>query len=270
MNRSFRIILFIIAIVQAIFGIAFALRVPVVVQLWHSILPDATPLSLSFVGSIFAAAAASTLWCLAVADEDGGLAGVALDYLVILFPVSLFTLQIAEGSTSVLIFAVLCVLGVVFGAALFFLSRNIPIRAMRPQPRFVRLSFGFFIVALVIVGGSMVLKVPNVMPWTTSTNESVIYGWMFIGAAVYFVYSLLRPSWGNSAGQLAGFLAYDLILVIPFVARFGSEIPPQFMPGHIVYTAVIIGSGVLAIYYLFINRETRVNRQDVLTSSSMP
>jgi hypothetical protein len=33
---------------------------------------------------------------------------------------------------------------------------------------------------------------------------SVVIGWMFVGAALYFVYGLLRPSWLNSAGQLIG------------------------------------------------------------------
>jgi hypothetical protein len=202
--------------------------------------------------------------------RSGALAGIALDYLTILIPVSIFILQIAavEGGTPILIFAVLCVLGVVFGAILFLLSRNIPIRDPRSQPRFVRISFGIFIVALLLVGGSMVLKVPNVLPWPLSVNESVLYGWMFLGAAAYFAYSLLRPSWGNSAGQLAGFLAYDLVLVIPFLTRFGSGITPQFMPGHIVYTVVVLYSGLLAIYYLFINRGTRVSRQRALATSA--
>jgi|FLYN01.1.fsa_nt_gi hypothetical protein len=270
MKRSFRNLLFIVAIVQAISGIAFALQAPFVTQLWHSLLPGATPLSLTFAGSIFAAAAASTLWCLMASTEDGALAGIALDYLVIFFPMSLYIFQMAttEGNSSLLVFAALCALGVVFGAILYFLTRNIPIRDMRPQPRLVRLSFGFFILALVVVGGAMVLRVPNVMPWPISTDESVIYGWMFLGAATYFAYSLLRPSWANSAGQLAGFLAYDLVLIIPFLARFGAEIPQQFMFGHLFYTAVVIFSGALAIYYLFLNPETRLSRQRALPSAA--
>lgn len=110
--------------------------------------------------------------------------------------------------------------------------------------------------ALVFVGTLMVLKQPQ-LPWPLSTEESVVYGWMFLGAAAYFVYAVVRPSWGNSSGQLAGFLAYDAILILPFLARFSSPIPPQFVFGHILYVLVVTFSGGLAIYYLFLNPRTR-------------
>jgi hypothetical protein len=121
MNRSFRNLLLIFGIVQGIVGIAFALRVPVVSQLWLSILPGATPHSLSFVGSIFAAAGASTVWCLAIANEDAAVTGLTLDYLTILIPVSIFAFQLAstEGGTPLLIFTVACVVGVILGAICF-------------------------------------------------------------------------------------------------------------------------------------------------------
>jgi hypothetical protein len=133
----------------------------------------------------------------------------------------------------------------------------------------VRVSFAIFVVALLFVGGQMVLKVPGItMPWPISTNEAVIYGWMFLGAAAYFAYALVRPGWGNAGGQLAGFLAYDLVLIFPFIARFSTGVPSQFMAGHIIYTVVVTYSGLLAIYYLFINPQTRLIGQHVQTSPS--
>jgi hypothetical protein len=86
---------------------------------------------------------------------------------------------------------------------------------------------------------------------------SVVVGWMFLGAAFYFFYALLRPSWVNSAGQLAGFLAYDVVLIVPFLTRLPTT-PPQNRLGLTVYTAVVLYSGLLAIYYLFINKPTRL------------
>jgi hypothetical protein len=80
---------------------------------------------------------------------------------------------------------------------------------------------------------------------------------MFFGAAVYFAYGLLRPLWVNAAGQLAGFLAYDLILIVPFLTRLPTT-PDEHRLGLTIYTAVLIFSALLAIYYLFIHKPTRL------------
>jgi hypothetical protein len=80
---------------------------------------------------------------------------------------------------------------------------------------------------------------------------------MFLGAAMYFAYGLLRPSWLNSAGQLIGFLAYDVVLIVPFLTRLPTT-PPEFQAGLIIYTVVVTCSGLLAFYYLFIHKPTRL------------
>jgi hypothetical protein len=134
------------------------------------------------------------------------------------------------------------------------------------MPRLVRWSFVVFIIALLIVSVQMILQVPNVIPWVITPELSVVIGWMFLGAAAYFIYALLRPSWFNSAGQLAGFLAYDVVLIVPFLQRLPT-VAPQFQAGLIVYTAVVIYSGLLAFYYLFISKPTRVLTRRPLPSS---
>ena len=49
---------------------------------------------------------------------------------------------------------------------------------------------------------------------------------IFLGSAIYFAYGLQRPVWGNAKGQLLGFLAYDLVLIVPFVRlSFASSLP---------------------------------------------
>jgi hypothetical protein len=65
-------------------------------------------------------------------------------------------------------------------------------------------------VALLIVSTRLIMKVPHSIPWMITPELSVVIGWMFFGAALYFAYGLLRPSWANAGGQMAGFLAYDL------------------------------------------------------------
>jgi hypothetical protein len=256
MARLFKTALIIFSVVQIALAMGFAFQIPAVTAIWP--LPDTTPLSFLFIGSIFAAAGAAQLYCLYV-RENGALVGIALDYIAIFVPLIVFMLQIANGSPAILAFVVALGLGLVFGIALLLWSRQFAISDARPQPRLVRLSFVVFIAALLLVGGSLVLKTPNVLPWRVTIEGGVVYGWMFLGAAAYFTYSLLRPSWINTGGQLIGFLAYDIVLILPFITRL-LAVDEQYRLGLYVYTGVVVYSGALAVYYLFLHPQTRIFR----------
>ena len=84
----------------------------------------------------------------------------------------------------------------------------------------------------------------------------MLYGWIFLGAACYFLYALARPNWANAQGQLLGFLAYDLVLIVPFCKHFAT-VDASLRINLIVYTAVLVYSGLLAVFYLMLNRSTR-------------
>ena len=79
--KAMRYFLFLICAVQLFFAAAFFLQLPFVVNLWP--FPGTTPLTFIFISSIFAAAAASTLWAVA-SRTYGALAGIGLDYITIL------------------------------------------------------------------------------------------------------------------------------------------------------------------------------------------
>jgi hypothetical protein len=248
--------LFFVCAVQGGFATAFFLRLPFATSLWP--FPGTTPLTFIFISSIFAAAAASTLWAVA-SGNAGALAGIGLDYVGILVPVSIFSFQLgaSTGSPQLTAYGVACVLGAAFGLALLLWSHRIPLDQSRPTPGPVRWAFVVFIVALLIVSTRLLLKVPNAIPWMITPELSVVIGWMFFGAALYFAYGLLRPSWANAAGQLVGFLAYDAVLILPFLRRLPT-VAPEHRAGLVIYTVVVIGSGLLAIYYLFVHRSTRL------------
>lgn len=256
MIKTIRYTLLFICAVQFLLAIAFFLQLPFAVNLWP--FPGTTPLTFIFISSIFAAAAASTLWATA-SENYGALAGIGLDYLAILAPVSILSFQLgaSSGSAQLIAYGIACVFGSLFGLGLLLWSIRIPIDTTLPMPGLVRWSFVFFIIALLIVSIQLILKVPNVIPWKITPELSVVIGSMFLGAALYFAYALLRPSWVNAAGQLVGFLAYDLVLIVPFLQRLPTVAPEQ-RTGLIIYTAVLIYSGLLAIYYLFIRKSTRV------------
>jgi hypothetical protein len=248
--------LFLVCAIQVFLAIAFFLQMPLVVNFWP--FPGTTPLTFMFVSSIYAAAAASTFWAVATKNY-AALGGIGLDYLVMLTPVSiiLFGKAISSGSLQMAVYGVAFVFAVLFGLALFVWGLLAPLDRTLPMPGPVRWSFVVFIIALLIVSTLLILKTPNVIPWKITPELSVVIGCMFFGAATYFVYALLRPSWVNAAGQLAGFLAYDVVLIVPFLARLPTLAPEQRL-GQYIYTAVVIYSGLLAIYYLFIHKSMRL------------
>jgi hypothetical protein len=255
-NRLLRRFFIGLTVVQIGVALGFCFQVPFIVALFP--LPYSDSINPIFLGSILLAAAASAGWCLWT-RSDGALSGVMLDYVTIFVPLGIYGWQLySERPTSVmLVFVMVSVVAVVFGAAMFLYTVRIPIPKSPPMPRLVRISFLIFVVGLIFFGGQMVLRTPGILPWQTTSATIIIYGWMFIGAASYFAYGLLRPSWHNAGGQLAGFLAYDLVLIIPFLLLL-PEISRQRLPNLIIYLVFLSYSGLLAIYYLFINRETRL------------
>jgi len=256
MTKIVRIILFIVCAVQFLLAIAFFIQLPQAVSLWP--FSGTTPLTFIFISSIFAAAAASTLW-VAATKHYGALAGIGLDYLIILAPLAIYSIQLGAKSDNpgLTNYGIACVFGALFGLVLFLWSVRIPMDTTLPMPGLVRWSFVIFIAALLVVSSQLIFQVPGIIPWKITPELSVVIGWMFMGAAAYFVYSLLRPSWVNSAGQLSGFLAYDVVLIIPFLTRLPT-VAPENRTGLYIYTIIVIYSGLLAVYYLFINKTTRI------------
>jgi hypothetical protein len=260
-----RPVLAVVASVQALLAVLFAFQVPWVTSLW----PFAPMSSMAyvFIASIFLAAAAAVGWCL-VTRSDRGLFGIALDYLAIMVPLGLISFSVAFGEevdATAAALGALCLGAVAFGGYMLRWSWHRPWRSARPTPRLVLASFVVFVIALIVAGSLLVLGMRGIVPWPTSPEMSRIVGFMFLGAAVYFLYGLLDRRWENAGGQLAGFLAYDVVLIVPFVANIVSGQPSYYGTSGeplrlnlIVYTAVVTLSGLLAAWYLFVDRDTRL------------
>lgn len=248
-GRRLRLALWIVVVLQSVMAIGFVFEISPAVDIWP--FSGRGPLTNTFIGSIFAAAAASTAWCL-LAHARRALAGIALDYITIFLPFGVYSLVRAFDDTlsqeRLLAFGVVSLVGALVGLAMLRWSLQSGWRDRRPTPRLVRWSFAVFIVALVVVA-TMLLARTEVLPWTVTGDLSTLIGFMLLGAAAYFVFGLVDPCWENAGGQLAGFLAYDLVLIIPLVKRL-PDISPDFRINLIIYTAVLVYSGVLALYYL--------------------
>jgi hypothetical protein len=117
-------------------------------------------------------------------------------------------------------------------------------------------SFLLFALVLILVGTALVMRYPTVFPWPLQPQTSVVFGCIFLGAAMYFIHGFVFTVWGNVRGQLLGFLAYDAILIGPFLSHLG-QVAPDHQLSLWVYLGVITYSAALAVYYLFLNPQTR-------------
>jgi hypothetical protein len=249
--------LLVLALAQLLMAVGLIVRPQVVLDLWP--FPGTTELTYLFMASILAAAAASTGWA-ATWGELRSLVGIALDSVVIFVPLVgyVFLLDPALGGGMSALWLGM-VATAVFGVWLLGRTWSAPLIDRRPTPRPVLVAFVVFVLGLVAVGGALVLGMPDILPWNVTRELAFMCGVIFLGAASYFGYGLLRPSWMNAGGQLCGFLAYDLVLILPFLSRLPS-VADRHRLGLIVYTAVVIGSGILAAWYLFLDRRTRIGR----------
>lgn len=247
--------LIIYALVLFALAAAFFVQVPFVVDLWP--FDYTNDMAFTFIASIFAAAAAPILWG-ALSREYAAFWGVGLDAFVVLAPLAIYGFQL--GRPKMQVFGLVAALLALIGLATVLYFRRYSFRDQRPTPRPVRWAFVVFALALLVFGGMMALKNRGILSWPVTTESTVIYGWGFLGALIYFVYGLLKPVWPNAVGQLLGFLAYDLVLIIPFIGHF-SRVTPDLLLNHIIYTLVLLVSGTLAIFYLFIHPEYRIWRR---------
>jgi hypothetical protein len=236
------------------FAFGFIFQLPMATSLWPW--PDGR-LSYLFIGSILAAVSAAALW-IGWTGEFGALPAGSLNVLVIAVTTSIYFFQLAlrEGRPDMIPYGVVSLISVIPSGAAFLWGRRIPLNDSRPIPLLVRVSFGVFIVSLILAGGALVFRIP-VFPWALNADSSVIFGCIFIGDAFYFLYSLFYPRWHNALGQLLSFLAYDLVLILPFLSLF-KTVKPEYTPSLIAYVVVLIYSGAIAVYFLFVNSKTRL------------
>lgn len=223
-------------------------------------LPGTSDQAFIFLGSILAAAAASTAWA-AWQGEDVSFGGIGLDTAVIFWPLAIWLLLLDPtkgGGPSLL--AVGALGTGLFGTWLAWRTVRAPMTDPRPTPRLVLIAFVVFVGVLFVAALTLIGGRPNTLPWPATREVATMTGLIFLGAASYFLFGLARRGWSNAGGQLAGFLAYDLVLIPPLVMRAG-KIPGYWRESLWLYLAVLIGSGAIAAWYLFLDPRTRLRRR---------
>ena len=239
-------------------ALAFVRGVPEVVALW----PYSTAYGLTtiFIASMFAAIGAPIVWI----GLSGDLAAIrpgAVNIIAVgvgLGGQATWKIAFEASSQELIIFAIAVWAVVVVVGVMMVLARNEKWRDPRPTPWLVRIAFGLFTFVLLTAGGLLVQRV-QIFPWVLDRDSALAFGVMFLGAAAYFIYGLVAPVWSNAKGQLIGFLAYDAVLLVPYLKLWPSTTGDQRL-GLTVYLAALAISGVIAIWFLFFNPIWRFGR----------
>jgi hypothetical protein len=254
MNKTFRASLVLIGSIAILFSIGFFLQTSWATQVWPF---QSGRLSNIFISSILAAVGAPVIW-IGLSGETRAMVGGALNLLVTNagFAISTFNFYIRSHQSPLLIFGIISLFMVALCIGLIVYSQRKSFLNVRPIPGIVRISFVVFAVILLITAIALIFQRPNTFPWPLSAENSVMYGWIFLGAMCYFLYATIFPVWSNAKGQLIGFLAYDIILIAPFLIYF-QGVKPEMLTSLIIYTTVVSYSSLLALYFLFVNPATR-------------
>jgi hypothetical protein len=261
--RSLKPVLLAVGILQLILAAGFFLQQSWATSLWP--VPD-TRLSYAFIAAILAGGAAPLIW-IGLSEQWAGLAGYGLSFGSMYGGMALAALlfYLRTQQAALLWFALVIGIAAALCAALFFQMRDIA-QNSQPTPQIVRLAFIAEVLVLAGAGVLLLLKVPNTLPWNISPESSVLYGWVFLGPAFYYLYAILKPQWIHALGPLLGFLVYDLVLFSPLFARFGN-LQPEHVLGQVAASFIILLSAVIGVYYLFVNPATRFGGESAFTRS---
>lgn len=255
MRGTLRIALLIGGAMALVLAVGFFLQAPWATGIW----PVASSrLSNIFLSSILAAIGAPIVW-IALSGEARAMAGGAINLALAngAIVAAAYLFHQRGGPPALIPFAAFAAVLAVLCVGLLIYSQWFGFQDTRPTPALVRFSFVGFSLALLLTGGALVMVRPNIFPWPLSPENSVFYGGIFLGAMCYFLYGVVYPCWGNAKGQLLGFLAYDLVLIGPFLRHFAA-VQPQMRLSLTIYTAVVAYSGLLAIFFLFVHPRTRL------------
>lgn len=237
----------------AVLSAGFLLRWPIATATWPV---SVTPITYTFLAAYVLGSVAALLW-VAATVEMSGLRGIGLTTAVAYGSMAAVLVGMV-GARPELIVNVVAAIGLCLGGivALAFGLRQ-PVRDRRLTPGPLRVACLIIAVALLTLGVPLVLRVPDVMPWTLDLDSGALIGCLFLGSAAYFAYGALRPAWPNAAGPLAALLAYDLVLTLPLVAHFPIA-QPQHVTVLVLYITVLVSTAVLGAYVFLVDRHRRV------------
>lgn len=243
------------ACLNGVAGFAIGLDVAGGRALWPW--PDG-PLSYIFISSMLLSQATALAWIARSLDLHAAKGGILGFFAMSAGLTALMAERYQNhGNTLALYWAIACAGLAACSAFLWWVARSdVPVDR-GPTPAVVRGSFLMWSAALALVMVMLLARMPVVFPWSLKPESSVAFGLMFSASAVYYFDGFLRPSWSNAIGQLLAFLVYDLVLIVPWMLQLATA-RGGFFISLVIYLTVLIWSGLLAIFFLFMHPTTRI------------
>src|ERR1700690_2323665 len=179
------------------------------------------PLDSILVSSFLAAAAAVIVW-IGVSGEWGAAVGATMNVGLMDAGAAVYLFLTARDAPAPGLIgrAAAFALFATINAAVLIWSLRQPIRDARPMKAPLRVCFALFCAVLLFAAIQLLRRSPTIFPWPLRPQNSTMYGLLFLGSFVYFLYGLLRPGWRNARGPLLAFLVYDLVLIPPYSKHF--------------------------------------------------
>lgn len=254
LERSLRLGLLAAALLSILLALGYALQLPWAVQTWPW--PEKR-MSHIFIASVFGAMGAAMAWV----ALSGRLAAAAGGFLHVAtmcagLAMLLWPLALRDASAVPMGYAVACTALALACLAAFGFVRRLPVLDQRPLPLSLRVWSLLYIAILLPAGSALVAQLPGVMPWPLRPEMSMVCGWVFLSAAWSFAYPLLRPQVEQLRVGLIGFLAYDAVLIGPFIGHLETVRPELLRSLQLYLLALAVTAGV-SLYYLFVCRATR-------------
>jgi hypothetical protein len=255
MHQGMRYLLLAFGLLSAILAVGYFLQLPWALATWPW---QDGRLSNIFVSSVLAAVAAAMLWISASAHFAGA-AGGFLHMATMLGGAALvfFPLGQERADPRLTTYALVCAAAAAGSIAAFAWARRQPVQDPRRLPTALRVWCVLYILIVLTAGIALIRTAPGIMPWPLKPESSMVYGWIFVAAAWSFAYPLWQPRVEHIRVGLFGFLAYDAVLLVPFVRHFDT-VRPELHTSLLLYVAALSMSTAVSIYYLFLCRETRV------------
>lgn len=253
-DRLLRLGLLLAGALSVVLSAGYFLQAPWAVNTWPWL--DGR-LSNIFVSSILAAVAVSMLW-IGLSGRLAGAAGGFLHVATMLGGMATVLLPLgqARAQASLTAYAAGCAVGALVCLVAFAHVRRERVRDAQPLPTSLRVWCGLYLLILLPAGTAMLLRVPGIMPWPIKPETAMVYGWVFLAAAWSFLYPLMRPQVEHVRVGLLGFLAYDLVLLPPFVRHFDT-VRPELRTSLTIYVVALSVSAAVSVWYLFVSRATR-------------